>query len=485
MYVMTHKKIGELPEKMYRPLHVGREGKEDFGYQGDDTGEQISCKNPRYCELTGMYWLWKNVSCDVIGICHYRRFFLRDGRLLKQEEIEKLLKTYLIIIPNSRCVEESSVYEHYEKRHNARDLDICREVIAEKYPSYISAYDYAMDTILISTGNMWITRKDIYDRYCQWLFDILFEVEQRLDFTGYDEYQQRVMGFLSERLFRVWLFMQPEKIGEENVEMAEIQDFWKPEKRQELMQRILSLKLAPVINLHKNHAGTLVENFVCEDDFQGKKPVWFCFLPGESEMTETVRLCRKNLEKCILGNEEVFRFLTLENCLEYVSFSSGIIQKFNSGILDLGQLTDLIRGEVLYRYGGVWIDAEEFVSPAFLHKFTALPKETPLLRFLLECMLYYYELENSATDENMWEDIFALGLRKFPEYSLGEIWEERIVEKKEKDTFWESRYTPERYEDIQTEVRCIKMDMGKQYAKKNALGFQTMYGYLLKHIGIL
>ncbi len=83
IYVMTHKKIENLPEKIYQPLHVGREGKEDLGYPGDHTGEQISSKNPYYCELTGMYWIWKNVSCDVIGVCHYRRFFMREGRLLK------------------------------------------------------------------------------------------------------------------------------------------------------------------------------------------------------------------------------------------------------------------------------------------------------------------------------------------------------------------------------------------------------------------
>ncbi len=478
MYVMTHKKIGEIPEKMYRPLHVGREGKEDFGYQGDDTGEQISCKNPRYCELTGMYWLWKNVSCDVIGICHYRRFFLRDGRLLKQEEIEKLLKTYPIIIPNSRCVEESSVYEHYEKRHNARDLDICREVIAEKYPSYISAYDYAMDTILISTGNMWITRKDIYDRYCQWLFDILFEVEQRLDFTGYDEYQQRVMGFLSERLFRVWLFMQPEKIGEENVEMAEAEDLWKPWKRKELMCKILSLKLAPVINLHKNHAGTLVENFECMDDFQGKIPVWFCYLSGEEDMPETIRFCRKNIESHISDREEVFRFISLENCLEYAAFSPTIIQKFNNGVLALEQLTELLRGELLFRYGGVWIEGDSFVSSEFLHTCPAVPREAPLFRFLLESLLYYYEIEDAVTDENMGNDILELGAQEFPEYSLGEILEKGILEKREQDVFFEGRFVGKRYEQWQAERHCIEMDMGKQYFRKNPLGFQTMYGYL-------
>ena len=78
MYVMTHKKIAPIASSIYHILHVGKKGKEDLGYPGDDTGDNISEKNTNYCELTGMYWLWKNCNCDIIGICHYRRFFCEN-----------------------------------------------------------------------------------------------------------------------------------------------------------------------------------------------------------------------------------------------------------------------------------------------------------------------------------------------------------------------------------------------------------------------
>lgn len=482
MYVMTHKKIENLPEKIYQPLHVGREGKKDLGYPGDDTGEQISCKNPHYCELTGMYWLWKNVKCDIIGICHYRRFFLRNGKLLKQEEIEELVQNYPIIIPNSRCVREKNVYEHYGNRHNAKDLDLCREVIAEKYPAYISAYDYAMDTILISMANMWITRKEIFDRYCQWLFDILFEVERRLDMTGYDEYQQRVMGFLSERLFRVWLFMQPEKIAEENIEMAESEDFWKPQKRKSLMLQVLRLKLAPVISLHKNHAGTLIEDIGCQDDFGGKSPVWFCYLPGENEMPETVKFCYTNLKKIIFKSTQTFRFITLENCMEYVSFSPSVIQKFNDGRLDMKELTELFRAEVLYRYGGTWVDANLFLTSGGLESLPVIPKELPIFRFVVESLWYYYEIEDKGADEGMCEDIFALAAQEFPEYRLKD--ETGLFKKGEGDLYFERRYFPERFAKLQEEKGCQEMELQKVYARRNSLGFLTMYGYLAQQMQI-
>ncbi len=480
IYVMTHKKIENLPEEIYQPLHVGREGKEDLGYPGDNTGEEISCKNPYYCELTGMYWLWKNVKCDIIGVCHYRRFFLRDGKLLNQEEIEELAQNYPIIIPNSRCVREKNVYEHYGNRHNAKDLDLCREVIAEKYPAYISAFDYAMDTILISMANMWITRKKIYDRYCQWLFDILFEVERRLDMTGYDAYQQRVMGFLSERLFRVWLFMQPEKIAEENIEMVESEDFWKPQKRKSLMLQILRLKLAPVINLHKNHAGTLIENIGCQDNFAGKNPVWFCYLPGEKEMSETVKFCFTNLKKNLLKGTQTFRFITLENCLEYVSFSLSVIEKFNDGRLGNKELTELLQVELLYRYGGTWVDANLFFTLGSLESLPMIPKELPIFRFVLESLLYYYEIEDKGADEGMRADILALAVQEFPEYRLKD--ETSILTRSEGDSFFEKRYFPERLVKFQKEKRCLEMNLQKVYARKNSLGFQTTYGYLAEQM---
>lgn len=38
-----------------------------MGYIGDNTGDNISLRNPNYCELTGLYWAWKNLKCDYIG----------------------------------------------------------------------------------------------------------------------------------------------------------------------------------------------------------------------------------------------------------------------------------------------------------------------------------------------------------------------------------------------------------------------------------
>ena len=236
IYVMTHKKIDEIPYEGYIPLQVGAEGKEDFGYLKDNSGDNISEKNASFCELTGIYWLWKNVSCDTIGVVHYRRFFYEGENFLCKQRAEDLLRNYNAIIPSGGFQNDENgnpltVYEQYAKKHKAADLDVCREVISEKYPKYLKAFDVSIkDGYFINLGNMWITSKKIFDSYSEWLFDILFEVEKRTDISEYDTYQGRIYGFLSERLFRVWLLMQPMKNLEMKVEMKEIADINVPKK---------------------------------------------------------------------------------------------------------------------------------------------------------------------------------------------------------------------------------------------------------------
>ena len=73
--VATHKPY-EMPiDKMYMPIHVGAEGKDNIGFQRDDCGINISDKNYSFCELTGLYWAWKNIEFDYLGLVHYRRHF--------------------------------------------------------------------------------------------------------------------------------------------------------------------------------------------------------------------------------------------------------------------------------------------------------------------------------------------------------------------------------------------------------------------------
>ena len=73
--VAAHKPYWMPQDDVYMPIHVGCEGKESIGFTGDNTGDNISTKNPHYCELTALYWAWKNLQADYTGLVHYRRYF--------------------------------------------------------------------------------------------------------------------------------------------------------------------------------------------------------------------------------------------------------------------------------------------------------------------------------------------------------------------------------------------------------------------------
>ncbi|WP_050183310.1 DUF4422 domain-containing protein [Domibacillus robiginosus] len=231
--VATHKEYQMPDEDMYFPLHVGREGKKDLGYQGDNTNDNISLKNSTYCELTGLYWAWKNINSKYIGLSHYRRYFSNEGGLtaninhtkqgekldniLSEKNARDLLKHYNIILPKKRNYYIETVWSHYKNAHHIKDLEETKRIISEKHPSYINSFERVMKRRKLHLYNMFIMKKEDFDKYCEWLFDILFELEKKVDISGYDAYQKRIFGFIGERLFNVWLEENQLKYKELNV----------------------------------------------------------------------------------------------------------------------------------------------------------------------------------------------------------------------------------------------------------------------------
>lgn len=221
MYVITHKKIEAKIPQNYIPLLVGANFNNSLSlnYLTDNKGKNISDKNKNFCELTGLYWLWKNDKSETIGISHYRRFFLDvDGKVIKYfkaiigtlqpvhcDQLDRYLKNYDIIVPEKFFCGDKSLEEQYRRNHNIEDLLLTRKVIQNKFPEYLESFDYVMKQNKMSMYNMLYTKKELFDCYCEWLFEILFEVEKNVDITEYDTYQARIFGFLSERLFNVWL----------------------------------------------------------------------------------------------------------------------------------------------------------------------------------------------------------------------------------------------------------------------------------------
>ena len=213
--VAAHKPYAMPQDPLYLPLQVGAEGKASFGFARDDVGENISAKNPTFCELTGLYWAWKNVDADYIGLAHYRRHFGGKGkgeplsRVLTEEEAIRLLNGKDGILPQKRRYYIENLYSHYVHTMHAEPLDRTGEIIREKYPAYAAAFADLKKRTSAHMFNMLVLRRDHLDAYCTWLFDVLFELERRMGATDYDAFHARFFGRVSELLLDVWLSQNP------------------------------------------------------------------------------------------------------------------------------------------------------------------------------------------------------------------------------------------------------------------------------------
>lgn len=214
--VAAHKPYWMPQDPLYLPLHVGREGKEGFGIAGDNTGTHISYENSRFCELTGLYWAWKNLDSDFIGLCHYRRYFSlshspavnpeqKRRRILTLSQAQRLLAREPVVVPSPRRYFIESNRSHYAHAHYEKDLAAIGEIISQRHPAYSGAFDTVMRRTWAHMFNMLLMDSAHLDAYCAWLFDILFQACGRIDTTRYDGQQARVFGYLSELLLDVWL----------------------------------------------------------------------------------------------------------------------------------------------------------------------------------------------------------------------------------------------------------------------------------------
>ena len=220
--IATHKKYQMPKHQMYIPLHVGAEGKVDekgnildLGYIKDNSGDNISTKNATFCELTGLYWAWKNLDSKFIGLVHYRRHFMLKKKtddiydnVLNEQETLDLIKHYKIVVPKKRKYYIETLKSHYAHTHYVEHLDATREIIEEKYPEYLKSFDKVMKHTYGYMFNMMIMEKSMLDKYCTWLFDILFELEKKKFDRELSFFQGRFYGRVSEIIFNVWLEYQ-------------------------------------------------------------------------------------------------------------------------------------------------------------------------------------------------------------------------------------------------------------------------------------
>ncbi len=212
IYIMAHKAFDAPQLPGYAPLQVGAALHDDLGWLRDDAGENISAKNPYYCELTGLYWVWRNRDDEVKGLVHYRRYFTRsalsggfDG-ILPFDALAAALQGADIVVP-ARKHNHIANREHLlaSGRVKERYFDAMREVVEERWPEYLGDFDAYFAANTGHFMNMMVARRELFDAYCAWLFDILFALESRIAQRYPQDDPKRLYGYLSERLLNVYI----------------------------------------------------------------------------------------------------------------------------------------------------------------------------------------------------------------------------------------------------------------------------------------
>lgn len=219
IYVATTKKENLILPNGYEYIQVNAANTDIFYYNlKDNIGDNISTKNPNYCELTATYWIWKNDNDnDIVGLMHYRRFLTsnkfstKPKYFLKESRIIKDLNKY-DFISTKMYKTGKTIKEHLLENVRELDFNILRDVIKTKFSDYLAVFDDVFNGNKSYLLNVFISKKSELNDYANWLFDVLFEVEKRVNMEGYSKQEKRLFGYLSERLFTVYILKNKLKV---------------------------------------------------------------------------------------------------------------------------------------------------------------------------------------------------------------------------------------------------------------------------------
>lgn len=260
LFVSCHRPSPVPEHHLLYPIQVGTVLAEErfSGYLHDDEGENISAQNRSYCELTGQYWAWKNEEADYYGFFHYRRYLYPETAAhlpyrvegepslsvlnrLGFDRLETLTEKYDLILPLKENM-HLPVREHYATApfHHGKDLDLAVEILLERYPEYRAAAEEYLSGTACYFGNIFIMKRSAFQEYCGWLFSILEEFDRRADLSGYGPQEQRVDGYLAERLLGVWAAHHREL---NTLELPRVH--FEPDSKKRGKQRMVNILLPP------------------------------------------------------------------------------------------------------------------------------------------------------------------------------------------------------------------------------------------------
>lgn len=171
----------------------------------DNRGDNISHKNANYCELTALYWIWKNClvqkdgkACKYYGLFHYRRWLE-----ISDTDLDSIFDHDVDVVLPFPTVHEPDIRSHHIRYVREKDWDAMLQALKELEPEYYEAYDRIFSQEYLYNYNILIAKSEVLQAYCEWLFPILERVEE-LSIPKGNERADRYIGYIGENLLTLY-----------------------------------------------------------------------------------------------------------------------------------------------------------------------------------------------------------------------------------------------------------------------------------------
>lgn len=178
----------------------------------DNNGDNISRKNVNYCELTALYWFWKNRlmkkevdKADYYGLCHYRRML--D---VSEDDILRLKENDVDVILPFPMLHEPNAFEHHTRYVKDSDWEAMCKALIELQPEYYAAMEEIFSQPYLYNYNILIAKPEVLTEYCEWLFPVLERVEELSEPKGWER-SDRYIGYLGENLLTLYFMYNKDK----------------------------------------------------------------------------------------------------------------------------------------------------------------------------------------------------------------------------------------------------------------------------------
>lgn len=309
MFVLADRDYREVKEPGYQTYRIGRDG-----------------------ILQALIRIGQCNDIVNIGICRFDRYFVSAGRLLSKEKMEKLLAQYDVVLAE----EQSAKTLPTDSGNHAKPTEDAKPIEDAKTTKYARTTGHVKAGGEMSSNCMMLIKRKVLSRFCDWVAG-----QQTTD----DKIMALLRDFIAQNNLNAGTFHTEIIDTDRMPAMYELIENLTGELISRY-QRGMYLRLAPIDR--SVGAG-------------GRMPVWLCWWQGLSAAPELVQRCVERVQKFFTPEKADVRIITFENYRQYVGFSEVIAERFNSGALSLTHLSDVLRAQLLCRYGGLWIDATYFI----------------------------------------------------------------------------------------------------------------------------